>query len=75
MRKQEVCQAIESGLHTAYDISARIQWNLPGVTWDEFPPLHKRIAVTETIAHLEYLRWEGNVRRMVQNRVITYNLR
>ena len=75
MRKQEVCQAIESGFHTAYDISARIKWNLPGVTWDEFPPLQKRIAVTETIAHLECMRWEGNVRRIVQNKVTTYNLR
>jgi len=74
-RKQEICQAIKTGFRTAYDISAVIHWDLPGLTWDEFPPLHKRSAVTETIAHLECLRWEAKVRRIVQNDVIAYGLR
>ena len=74
-RKREVCQTIETGSRTAYEISTLITWNLPGLTWDEFPPLQKRVAVTETISHLECLRWEGKVKRTIQGGLITYSLR
>lgn len=74
-RKQAICQAIEKGLHTAYDIAARIPWNVPDLTWDQFPPLARRGAVMETIAHLECLRWEGKVKRAIQDGLITYSLR
>jgi len=73
-RKQEVCQAIEAGPRAAWEIAALITWNLPGLTWNQFPPLQKRIALTETIAHLECLRWEGRVRRIIKDRLITYGL-
>ncbi len=74
-RKQEVCQVIKVGPRAAWEIAAVITWNLPGLTWNQFPPLQKRIALTETIAHLECLRWEGRVRRIVENGLVMYGLR
>jgi hypothetical protein len=74
-RKREVCQVIKTGPRAAWEIAALITWNLPGLTWNQFPPLQKRIALTETIAHLECLHWEGRVRRIIQNKQITYGLR
>ena len=74
-RKREVCQVIKTGPRAAWEIAALVTWNLPGLTWNQFPPLQKRIALTETIAHLECLRWEGRVRRIVQNKQIIYGLR
>ncbi len=73
-RKREVLQAIRNGCRTAYDISARITWDIPGMTWEQFPPLEKRSAVTETVAHLECLRWEGKVTRRTGDGVIHYDL-
>jgi glyoxylase-like metal-dependent hydrolase (beta-lactamase superfamily II) len=74
-RKREVCQVLKTGPRVAYEISTLITWNLPGITWNQFPPLQKRIALTETVAHLECLRWEGRVRRIIENGLVMYSLR
>ena len=71
-RKMEIREAITKGHHNAYDISSQITWDVRNLTWDQFPPLHKRIAVTETIAHLECLRWEGKVMRKIKNGSVSY---
>jgi ribonuclease BN (tRNA processing enzyme) len=39
-----------------------------------FPDLQKRFAVMETIAHLECMRWEGTVRRVIKGNSILYGL-
>ena len=50
-------------------LPADITWRSSGrqgILWDNLPPLHKRIAVMETIAHLECMQWEGKVQRILQ---------
>ncbi|MFC1919238.1 MBL fold metallo-hydrolase [Chloroflexota bacterium] len=71
-RKAEMQMVLSESPSNAYDISARITWDIPTLTWEQFPPLHQRAAVTETVAHLECLRWEGKVRREMKDQVITY---
>jgi glyoxylase-like metal-dependent hydrolase (beta-lactamase superfamily II) len=66
-RKEQVLKAMAGNSQDAYTIASRLSWNVPGLTWEQFPPMHKRIAVTETIAHLEMLRWEGRVARTLRN--------
>jgi len=69
-REAEIQQAILEGHRSAYEISSEITWNVPDFNWDNLPPLHKRIAVMETIAHLECMRWEGKVQRIIEIKTI-----
>ena len=74
-REAEIQQAILEGHRSAYEISSEITWNVPDFNWDNLPPLHKRIAVMETIAHLECMRWEGKVQRIIEDEFITFRPR
>lgn len=71
-RKAEIQEFIVNEPHNAWEISSRITWDIPGLVWEQFPPLHKRSAVTEIIAHLECMRWEGKVRRIIKDNSISY---
>ncbi len=71
-RKAEIQQAIAREPHNAYEISSQITWDIPGLVWEQFPPLHKRLAVTETIAHLECMRWEGKVTKVARGNSVLY---
>ena len=70
-RKAEILQLIIKRPLTAYEISSRIKWNVPG-TWENFAPPIKRSAVTETISHLECMRWEGTVNRILKDQLVLY---
>lgn len=70
-RKIEVQNAIKETPHNAWEISSQISWNTP-VDWEDLSPLHMRSAVTETIAHLEFLRCEGKALRIHKNQTIYY---
>jgi glyoxylase-like metal-dependent hydrolase (beta-lactamase superfamily II) len=71
-REEEIRNIIRGGLYFANDIASHLKWNLPGLTWQQFPPIQKRFAVTETIAHLEHLRWTGRLQKVTQNNRIYY---
>ncbi|MFC1945899.1 MBL fold metallo-hydrolase [Chloroflexota bacterium] len=71
-RKNEIQNVLADEFHNAWEVSSTLTWNTPGLTWDNLPPLHKRGAVTETIAHLECMRWEGTVRRKIDGNCISY---
>jgi hypothetical protein len=62
-RKEEMRRLIEEQPRAAYEIASRVAWDIP-LTWEQFPSQHRRSAVTETIAHLEYMRREGTVTRI-----------
>jgi glyoxylase-like metal-dependent hydrolase (beta-lactamase superfamily II) len=72
-RKSEIKQSIAKEPCNAYEISSKITWNV-GLAWKQFPPLQKRFAVMETVAHLECMRWEGKVRRIVRDNSVSYGL-
>ena len=73
-RESEIQSALNKELCNAYDIASQITWNVPVLVWEQFPPQHKRFAVTEIIAHLEYMRWEGKVQKIVTDSVVSYRL-
>ncbi|MFQ5826674.1 MAG: hypothetical protein ACE5IA_04870, partial [Dehalococcoidia bacterium] len=62
-RNAAIMAALGDGPQTACGVSRQIPWNVPGQVWEKFSPLDKRGAVTETLAHLEWLRGEGLVER------------
>jgi glyoxylase-like metal-dependent hydrolase (beta-lactamase superfamily II) len=70
-RELEVQNLIKLGLSNSYEISRRLTWSLK-LPWEQFPALQKRAAITETIAHLEHMRWEGKVKRTMKNKRIFY---
>jgi len=71
-REEEIRRAVEQEARNAYDISSRVSWDLPGQSWEQFPPLHRRFAVTETIAHLEFMRQHGKVEKIFGQDFISY---
>jgi len=74
-RESEIYKTIEKKSRTAYDISSRIAWNVAGGSWENIPPLQKRFAVTETLSHLDRMRWEGKVQKAVRRGLVLYRAR
>jgi len=73
-RKTEILKILEKNTCNAYDISGQLTWNISGSDWESLPALHKRSAVMETIAHLESMRWEYLVERLIEDDLIFYCL-
>jgi glyoxylase-like metal-dependent hydrolase (beta-lactamase superfamily II) len=73
-REKEIIEILDSKILNCYQIASGLHWNLPGFTWDSFPPLEKRLAITETIAHVEHLRWNGKVYRNIKDNCFLYSL-
>ncbi|MBI4285203.1 MAG: MBL fold metallo-hydrolase [Chloroflexi bacterium] len=70
-REAEIDRAFAGQTQNAYEISSQISWRV-GQSWNELPPLQKRFAVMETVAHLERMRWEGKVERVVREDRVFY---
>ena len=71
-RKKEMLVLMQGLPRTAYEISCQVTWDIQDIGWEDFPPQLQRIAITETIAHLEYMRWEGNVKRSEHAGLLSY---
>jgi glyoxylase-like metal-dependent hydrolase (beta-lactamase superfamily II) len=70
-RKNEIQRFVANNLCTAWEVAANISWDTT-TTWDKLHPHDKRSAVTEVIAHLEFMRWEGEVQRVFKNKSTLY---
>lgn len=55
----------EPGL-TAYEVTARMTWDIRADSWEVFPLTQKWFAVCEALAHLELLMAEGSLRRVIR---------
>lgn len=71
-RSIEILHVIAGKPSNAFEISSRVVWNVPGLTWEQYPPLQRRFAVTETIAHLERMRWQGRVKKTIESGRVLY---
>ena len=70
-RLLEMMTYFEKGPATAYHIAIDTKWYLP---WEELPMFSKRVAVTETLAHLELLVDRGALSKKEQAGIIYYFL-
>lgn len=63
-RLDEICQtaAAHPGI-TAYEIAKSIHWSLRNLTWDDFPYNQKWFAMSESLAHIDYLVDKGQLIR------------
>ena len=71
-RKEEMHRLIQEKPKGAYEISSQTTWDIPDLTWEQFSSQLRRGAVTETVAHLEYMRWEGKVTRIDEDGLFLY---
>ncbi|MGD0779309.1 MAG: MBL fold metallo-hydrolase [Dehalococcoidales bacterium] len=70
-RNQEILGTLELGAKTAYKIAQEITWgNNSG--WNDLPPFHQRMAVFETLAHLEMMAAESRVDKVSHRGVFYY---
>ncbi len=73
-RNSEIMGTIKTRPQTAYQISGKITWmpTLGGVSFRDLEPRDKRMAVSETLAHLESMRVDGRVDKSPRDNVIYY---
>ncbi|MFC2069888.1 MBL fold metallo-hydrolase [Chloroflexota bacterium] len=73
-RISEITGTIESGPKTAYQISDGITWmpDFGGIQFMDLTPWTRRMAVSETLAHLKAMEVEGKVNKFTEDGIIYY---
>jgi len=73
-RNSEILEAIKTEPKTAYQISAEVTWKpeLDGVRFKNLALWEKRMAVSETLAHLQAMRVDGMVDKSPRDSIIYY---
>lgn len=57
---------------TAYEIASNMHWKIHARNWDEFPVTQKWFALSEAIAHIDYLIAHGRVEKKIEENRIIY---
>jgi glyoxylase-like metal-dependent hydrolase (beta-lactamase superfamily II) len=60
-RMEEMFQIVGQEPLTAWEVASRARWTRRKISLNEIAPWHRRLALAETIAHLELLRAEGRL--------------
>jgi glyoxylase-like metal-dependent hydrolase (beta-lactamase superfamily II) len=73
-RTGEILSTLNARPKTAYEVSAEIIWmpEFGGVKFQDLAVWDRRMAVSETLAHLEALRIEGIISQFSQDGIIYY---
>lgn len=75
-RNSEILSALNASPKTAFQIATEITWMhyVSGAGWDKLSPWNKRMAVLETLAHLEAMKIMGKLAKSTGNNIIYYSL-
>jgi len=75
-RNLEILRILNTTSKTTYQIATEMTWmsHINGVGWQELTPLDKRLAVLETLAHLEEMRVAGRVSKFIRDDIIHYRV-
>lgn len=73
-RMQEIMGQIDSTPRSAYDVANRLTWlaDIGGAGWHMLSPINRRLAILETIAHLELMASEGKIEKLRENGIVHY---
>ncbi len=73
-REWEIMKSISKGQKTAYQIAQEIPWMPSGdkANFKRLSPFDKRLAVLETLAHLQHLVMEGKVTKNTKDKIDYY---
>jgi len=70
-RNREILATLNSKPKTAYEIVQEITWGV-AESWQDMPPFHQRLALFETLAHLELMTVSGRLEELSKNGIIYY---
>jgi len=75
-RNWEILGTLNASQKTAYQIATELTWihDVNGVNWDNLNPWDKRMAVLETLSHLEAMRASKEVDRFNRDDIIYYSI-
>lgn len=73
-RNSKILAMLKVKPKTAYQIVAEMTWlsDTNGVGWQNLPAFHRRLAISETMAHLESMRFSGKINKFFSNGTIYY---
>lgn len=63
MRAEEVVGILMDGPQNAFQVAAKMSWDIDCDSWDLFPMTQKWFATGEAIAHLKYFEGQGLIQR------------
>ena len=70
-RNLEILKAVRERPMTAFDIAEYVTWGT-NASWRDLPPIHRRMAIFETIAHLEFMVGKGRAQKIDRDNIIYY---
>lgn len=70
-RLVELLTICHGGEKTAYEIAVAATWYVP---WEELPLFSRRMAVTETLSHLELLLARRSLHKALRNGIVWYSV-
>jgi glyoxylase-like metal-dependent hydrolase (beta-lactamase superfamily II) len=73
-RLEAMRQAIGTEMKSAYDVAAGVPWQVGNGDFHALSFWTRRAALSETLAHLEYMRRQGRVERTVKKDIVYYSL-
>jgi glyoxylase-like metal-dependent hydrolase (beta-lactamase superfamily II) len=74
-RVEEILSILkEKSPQTAFEVAAKMTWDIEADSWDSFPVAQKWFATGEAISHLRYLERRGKIRRASEDPVIRFEL-
>ena len=71
-RNAEILEAIGSNTRTPYQIAQKVTWGSNN-GWDDLPPFHQRMAIFETLAHLEMMAAESRIDKLPRKGIVYYS--
>jgi len=71
-RCARMLQALGDGEATAYTVASRLPWRGSADGWRDLAPFDRRMAVTETVAHLEHMALDGRLTRSARAGLVRY---
>jgi hypothetical protein len=75
-RNSEILNTLKDKAKTAYQVATELTWR-PGTrgnNWQNLSPLDRRLAILETLSHLEFMRFEGKLAKFSRDGTIYYQL-
>jgi glyoxylase-like metal-dependent hydrolase (beta-lactamase superfamily II) len=75
-RNSEILKVIRAEPKTAYQVANEITWipELGGVSWRDLAPGDRSMAVSETISHLELMRFKGKLEKVNKGDIIYFRI-
>jgi len=75
-RNSEILDILGNKTKTAYQLTTEIIWmpDTRASRWHDLAPLDRRLAILETISHLEFMRFEGRIDKLSRDGAIYYQL-